>query len=67
MSGWPCHYLQLRYLTKQFNKDTADLDPTPSWIEEVDHLTEPVWALNSSNSHDFLDIIFLLMRLSLRQ
>jgi hypothetical protein len=26
-------------------------------MEEVDPILEPVWALNSSNSHDFLDIV----------
>jgi hypothetical protein len=32
-------------------------DPSPTSMEEVDPILEPVWALNSSNSHDFLDIV----------
>jgi hypothetical protein len=33
-------------------------NPTPSWTEEVDQLTDPFWALNYSNSLDCLDTIF---------
>jgi hypothetical protein len=35
----------------------TDGDPSPSHMKKVDPILEPVWALNSSNSHDFLDIV----------
>jgi hypothetical protein len=33
----------------------VELDPFSSQIENEDHVLEPVWALQSSCSHDFLD------------
>jgi hypothetical protein len=37
---------------------TADPDPPSSQMKEVDPVLEPIWAINSSSSHDFLDNTF---------
>jgi hypothetical protein len=34
---------------------TVDLDPFSSQMDEEDHVLEPVWAIQSSCSHDCLD------------
>ena len=33
----------------------VDLDPFSSWTDEVDHVLETVWVVQSSCSHDCLD------------
>jgi hypothetical protein len=37
---------------------TADPDPPSSWMKEMDHVLEPIWVVDSSSSHDFLDGTF---------
>ena len=34
---------------------TVDPDPSSSWKDEVDPILDPIWATQSSCSHDFLD------------
>jgi hypothetical protein len=37
---------------------TVDPDPPSSWTKEMDPVLEPIWVVDSSSSHDFLDGTF---------
>jgi hypothetical protein len=53
--GWKCHCQQTEVVYQVVLNTTADPDPVSSQMDEEDHVLEPVWATQSSCSHDFLD------------